>query len=151
MFGISCTSLAAQITKLLSLRGRSRPRSWPSSSRLGGLGDRGLETAIIVIGAACHWPPWALSEKGVLSKLEFKINIHEEVCIWVMNMELSQDRDVICFESNINMLISPVLISLRAGNVSVLTRRYFPAWFQLPWEPANQGGAQHVPITAPCI
>lgn len=42
-----------------------------------------------------------------------------------MNTWLSQDRDVIYFESNINMLILTVLISMKAGNVSISTRQDF--------------------------
>lgn len=64
-------------------------------------------------------------EKDLLSKLELKINIHGEMCIWVMNAQLSQGRDVICFESSIEMLISAVLITMKAGNVSASTRPYF--------------------------
>lgn len=41
-----------------------------------------------------------------------------------MSMQLSQGKDVIYFESNINMLISTVLISVKAGSVSGSTRQY---------------------------
>ena len=63
----------------------------------------------------------------LLSKFKFKINMHEEICIRVMSMQLSQGRNVICFESNMNMLISTVLISVKAGSVSISTRQYFLA------------------------
>lgn len=60
-------------------------------------------------------------------------------------------QDVIGFELNVNMLISTVLISLPAGNGSVLTRQHFPAESQSPWEPADQGGAHHMPVSTLCI